>query len=536
MFALPTLLLQTAAAVSPLAVRPDTTRLPHDVVNYDVTLLLGDSGTHVLGQVDVSWRLESGDPVELQLDSTLRVIRVLVNGRENTRLARTMWGRLGESLAVPHEGQAGDTLSTRVRYRGEVRDGLVFSPDGAGLRVFADNWPDRAHRWLPVQDHPSDKATVAFHVQVPVDVHVIANGVLEKIDTLPYDRRVWHYRLNEPIPTYSMVIGASRFAVTKLGEAGCPARCVPLSVWTRPADSAGAVNGPFKRAGAILDYFTGLVGPFPYPSLAHVQAATRFGGMENATAIFYNDSLLRAGRLHERTVAHETAHQWFGDAVTPDDWHHLWLSEGFATYLAVMWAEHVDGPTARFTEMRRAAARLFEVTEVERPIIDLARQRPDSLLNVNAYQKGAWVLHQFRGMVGDSAFASSLRDYYGTYRHATAVSSDFVRIASRAAGRDLEWYFRQALTQPGYPRLDLRWRHRGSALELDIRQTQPAAWGTYRIPGLVVRVDGTDHRVNVAGPRSRLTLRGVARAPSRIEVDPEGWWLLTAVVNGGQRS
>jgi aminopeptidase N len=173
---------------------------------------------------------------------------------------------------------------------------------------------------------------------------------------------------------------------------------------------------------------------------------------------------------------------------------------------------------------------------VRRPIIDLAQQRPDSLLNVNAYQKGAWVLHQLRGMVGDSAFASSLRDYYGTYRHATAVSSDFARIASRASGRDLEWYFQQALTQPGYPQLDLRWRHRGSVLELDIRQTQPAAWGTYRIPGLVVRIDGTDHRVNVAGPRSRHTLRGVLRAPSRIEVDPEGWWLLTAVVNGAQRS
>jgi aminopeptidase N len=531
--ALPALLLQTAAAVSPLALRSDTTRLPHDVVHYDVSLIPGDTGTHVLGQVDVSWRLASNDPVMLQLDSALRVIRVLVYGRENTRLARTIFWRRGELIAVPHDGAAGDTLSTRVRYRGEVGNGLVFRSDRSGLRVFADNWPDHARGWLPVQDHPSDKATVAFHVQVPAGVHVVANGVLEKIDTLPYDQRLWHYRLSEPIPTYSMVIGAGRFAVTALGEAGCPERCVPVSAWTSPADSAAAVDGPFKRASAIVDYFTRLIGPFPYGSLAHVQAATRFGAMENATAIFYNDSAISAGRLGERTVAHETAHQWFGDAVTPDDWHHLWLSEGFATYLAVMWAEQNGGPAARAAEMKRAGELLLGSDDLARAVIDTSVLRPDSLLNANAYQKGAWILHQLRGIVGDSAFIASLRDYYRTYRHGNAVSADFAAIASRAAGQDLDWFFRQSLTQPGHPVLDVRWRHRGNRLDVDIRQTQPRAWGTYRIPRLVLRIDGKDYPMDVAGPRTRRTLRGIARPPSRVEVDPERWWLLKANVAGG---
>jgi aminopeptidase N len=532
MLGLPALLLQTTAAVvSPLAIRPDTTRLPHDVVHYDVTLLLGDSGTHVLGQTDVSWRLASSDPVELQLDSTLRVIRVLVNGRENTRLVRTRWGRQGELIAVPHDGALGDTLSTRVRYRGEVREGLVFRPDRSGLRVFADNWPDHAHGWLPVQDHPSDKATVAFHVQVPAGVQVVANGVLEKIDTLPYEHRVWHYRLTDPIPTYSMVIGAGKFAINRLGDAGCAARCIPVSLWTTPTDSAAAASGPFRRASAIVDYFTQLVGPFPYPSLAHVQAATRFGGMENATAIFYNDSLIRAARLDERTVAHETAHQWFGDAVTPDDWHHLWLSEGFATYLAVMWAEHTGGSQARGVAMRREADRLFASEAIGRPVIDPTVSRPDSLLNDNAYQKGAWVLHQLRGMIGDSAFTAALREYYRKYRHGTAVSTDFAEVASNAAKQNLDWYFRQALTQPGYPVLDVRWRHQGNAIDLDIRQTQPAPWGTYRLPALVLRIDGKDYPIDVSGRSVRRTLRGFAKPPSRVEVDPGGWWLVKATVS-----
>jgi aminopeptidase N len=531
MFPILALLLQSAAAVSPLAVRPDTTRLPHDVAHYDVSLVFGDTGRHVLGQTDVSWRLESAEPVELQLDSTLRVIRVLVNGRENTRLVRTMWGRRGDRIVVPHEGRAGDTLSTRIRYRGEVGDGLVFTRGPAGMGVFADNWPDRAHRWLPVQDHPSDKATVALHVQVPAGMQVIANGTLERIDTLPYDQRLWHYRLSQPIPTYSIVIGAGTFAVTPLGRGGCSARCVPLTLWTDPADSAKAVTGPFRRAAAMVDYFTRLIAPFPYPSLAHVQAATRFGGMENATAIFYNDSLVRTGRLDEGTVAHETAHQWFGDAVTPDDWHHLWLSEGFATYLAAMWAEAIGGTAARSAVMGQEAERYFRSAGVERPIIDPGVADPNSLLDANAYQKGAWVLHQLRGLVGDSAFAGALREYYRAHEHGTAVSADFARAAVKSSGKDLEWYFRQSLTQPGYPVLDVQWRHQGTGLEIAIRQTQPEAWGTYRLPGLVIRVDGKDFPMDVSGRTTRRTLRGVTRPPAKVEVDPAGWWLAKASVS-----
>jgi aminopeptidase N len=531
MFTIPALLFQTAAAVSPLALRSDTTRLPHDVTHYDVSVVLGDSGRHVLGQTEVSWRLESANPVELQLDSTLRVIRVLVNGRENTRLVRTMWGRAGDRIAVPHEGRAGDTLSTRIRYRGDVSDGLVFSRGRAGPRVFADNWPDHAHGWIPVQDHPSDKATVAFHVQVPAAMQVIANGTLEKIDTLPYQHRIWHYRLSEPIPTYSIVIGAGRFAVTPLGRAGCPARCVPVTLWTDPADSASAVSGPFRRAPQMVDFFTRLIGPFPYPSLAHVQAATRFGGMENATAIFYNDSLVRTGRLSEATVAHETAHQWFGDAVTPDDWHHLWLSEGFATYLAAMWAEETGGVSARSSAMREEAEQYFRSAQVERPIIDPSVADPQSLLNDNAYQKGAWVLHQLRGLLGDSAFAATLRRYYRAHEHGTAVSADLAEAASSVAGKDLDWYFRQALTQPGYPVLDARWRHRGNRIDIEIRQTQPEGWGTYRLPGLVVRIDGKDFPVDVSGRTTRRTLRGFNRPPMKVELDPAGWWLLKTTVS-----
>lgn len=525
------LLLQTQ---SPLAVRPDTIRPVHDALHYDITLIPSDTGTHILGEVQINWRLRSTDLVEMQLDSAMRVIRVLVDGKPNTRISRTRYARSEQWIGVPHQKQPGDTISTRVRYRGYVRDGLIVGANQHGSRtIFADNWPDRAHLWLPSQDHPSDKATVAFHVQAPLDQKVIANGTLERIDTLAYGNAVWHYRLDTPIPVYTMVVGIGRLSRTELPAAACQIRCVPLTVWTYPEDSAYAATGPFRRAPEMLDYFSRTLGPYPYSSLAHVESSTRFGGMENTTAIFYDEKQYQKKTLGETLVAHETAHQWFGNSVTPGDWHHLWLSEGFATYLAALWRGHADGDSAFRAGMSAMAEKIFTSAETQKPILDTSATDLLGLLNSNNYQKGAWVLHQLRSLVGDSVFFRGLSRYFETYRNRTALSADFARVMSQAAGRDLDWYFQQALLQPGYPQLSVRWEHQGNKLTLDIAQLQPAEWGVYRIPGLILLADDRPVRVNLTGKRTRVGVEGIRRKPKKIEVDPNGGWLLkTESVNG----
>jgi aminopeptidase N len=526
------LLLQTG---SPLAARADTVHPVHDALHYDITLVPSDTGTHVLVEVQTTWRLRSSEPVEMELDSAMRVVRVLVDGKPNTRLSRTLYARSEGAIEVPHEKQAGDTITTRVRYHGQMRDGLIVGRNQYGARtIFADNWPDRAHLWLAAQDHPSDKASVAFHVQAPVEDRVVANGVLEKIDTLAYGNAVWHYRMEQPIPVYTMVVGIGRLTQTRLKDANCRLTCVPVTIWTYPEDSAYAVSDPFRRASEILDYYSALIGPFPYQSLAHVESSTRFGGMENSTAIFYDEKRYREKNLGEPVVAHETAHQWFGDAVTEADWHHLWLSEGFATYLAALWRGHADGDSAFRAGLQRMADAVFASEEVQRPILDPAATDLMGLLNSNNYQKGAWVLHQLRGVVGDSAFFNGLRRYYATYRDSTALSSDFARVMAEASGRDLDWYFRQALTQPGYPVLDLKWTHKGKKLTIDVTQTQPAEWGTYRIPNLILLVDQTPVRLQIEGRQSRHVVEGIRHKPKAIEVDPKRSWLMKATVSGEQ--
>jgi aminopeptidase N len=519
---------------SPLT-RADTLPPSHDALHYDITLIPSDTSTHVLGEVQTTWRLGSTEPVRMQLDSSMRVIRVLVDGKPNTRLSRTMYARSSTEVDVPHQKQAGDSISTRVRYRGFPRDGLIIGKNVYGNpTLFADNWPNRAHYWFPTPDVPGDKATVSFHIQAPLGQQVIANGVLEKIDTLPYGHAVWHYSLNTPVPVYTMVVGIARLARTPLAEAACSVKCVPLAVWTYPEDSAYAA-GPFRRAGEMLEYFSRLIGPYPFPTLAHVESSTRYGGMENSTAIFYDQKLYREKKLGEPLIAHETAHQWFGDAVTAREWPHLWLSEGFATYLSALWTAQAEGDSAFRSRMERGAATIFESPATEQPVIDTITTDLVELLNSNSYQKGAWVLHQLRGIMGDSAFFSGLRRYYAAYRDSSALSADLARIMSEAAGRDLDWYFRQALTQPGYPILDIKWKHRSKQLTLDIAQIQKAGWGTYRIPGLELLIDGKSVRVDVDGRNTRSVVAGIARRPKKIEVDPRGWWILRVNSVSGER-
>jgi aminopeptidase N len=313
---------------------------------------------------------------------------------------------------------------------------------------------------------------------------------------------------------------------------------VPQTAWAYPKDSAYAAQA-FSVAPGIVEYFSGIIGPFPYASLAHVETSTRFGGMENATAIFYAAQMYAARNVGEEIIAHETAHQWFGDAVTEADWHHLWLSEGFATYLAALWLGHVHGDSAFQAKMQHHAEAVFyskgkdgakvnnPVTEA--PIIDTTATDLMGLLSTNNYPKGAWVLNELRGIVGDSAFFKGLQLYYSRFRNGTALSSDFEAVMEETSGQQLGWFFSQALLLPGYPMLTVRWTPKGNSVDLEILQVQPPAWGLRRLPKLEISLDGKIVTVDVSGPTTRVTVP-VAKVPTSVIVDPQHRWLLQARV------
>jgi aminopeptidase N len=498
----------------------NTPRPAHDALHYDIHLTLPDSGKNIRAEVGIRFRLLSGDPLRLELDSGYTIDQVAVDGRVTRD-----WRRQGDLILIPHRGASGTEATATIGYHGVPRDGLV-ARDSAGFRTFfADNWPNRAHRWFPSQDHPSDKATVAFSITALPGFRVIANGARDGGGN-SRGHTIWRYRMDRPIPVYTMVIGAARMARTEMGNGGCAVHCVPIEVWAYPQDSAYAVSGPFRRSREIVDYLTSVIGEFPYPRLTHVQSSTIFGGMENSTAIFYDEGAYRKKNLSENTVAHETAHQWFGDAVTEREWPHLWLSEGFATYFAALWEEHLGGDSAMQATMAVAARDVIGSKSTQRPIVDSASNLLD-LLNTNNYQKGSWVLHSLRGLIGDSAFFAGIRAYYRQYRDSVALSEDFQHVMETASGKDLGWYFQQALHQPGFPQLAIESRYDSTAkaLRVRVRQTQAEAWGVYRMPGFELLIDGMLVRVDIDSREESFSFDQFSGPAKTVVADPNGWWL-----------
>ena len=508
---------------------PPTYQPGIDVLDYDVALELPDTGAFLRGDVLLTVRRSAGvSRLRLDLVDALTVRSVEVGGR--AVVATHSNGKIDIPL-----DSAGDSLRIRVVYDGMVSDGLVVRKDTKGRWTwFGDNWPDRARHWLPAVDHPSDKATVSWKVVAPVGRTVVANGTLVSTRRVtlkgkPMNETRW--RESRPIATYLMVIAAGPLELYDIREPDChvgdEGQCVRQSVYVLP-EVKSWLPGPFTAAGPIVSLFERLVGPFPYEKLAHLQSSTRFGGMENASAIFYDDKLFANRTLKDGIIAHETAHQWFGDAVTEREWGHVWLSEGFATYFAALWTQFVRGDAAYRSEMRTIRKEILADTIVaERPVLDTAQKNYLALLNTNSYQKGGYILYMLQQQLGDSAFFGGIRTYYATYRHGTALSDDLRRELERSSGKPLTQFFDQWLRRSGVAEPAIGWAYDAAAGTVSLRVVQEGPRGAYELslPVIVTDAAGTSTRATVnipAEPRATIVLPGrYATRPRSLTFDPD---------------
>jgi aminopeptidase N len=504
-----------------------------DVLTYDFRVEFPASGVPDLVRfvaTATAARAVGISQLTLDLASTMQVDSAQVN-RSAAR-----FDRRGESVEVTLPAGQGDTLQVALFYHGLPTDGLIIQRHPTlGWTAFGDNFPNRAHQWLAVVDHPSDKALVRWDVIAPATHRVIANGRLleETPDTAPAaTRRVrTRWATERPIYPSVMVIGVAPFAVVELADTSCImgelSGCVRQSVWTTPA-KRGVVPGAFARAGEIVALFSRLVGPFPYEKLAHVASSTRYGGMENAGAIFYADNLFAPGSPGELLIAHETAHQWFGDAVTVREWPHVWLSEGFATYFAALWVEHAQGSAAMTAHMTRMRAKvLASPITMQKPVIDEGLTDVRRVLNTNVYEKAGFVLHMLRREVGDSAFFGAIRNYYATYRHGNAMTADLQVEFEKTAGRPLDWFFAQWMQRTGVADVRPSWRWDSARRILVVTVVQGTRSAPYRLSLALDVIDstGVTQRVRLAVPAQATAVIDVpmtfTNAPRRVDFDPD---------------
>jgi aminopeptidase N len=458
-------------------------------------------------------------------------------------------GRLNVSLARPT--RRGEKLIVSVSYHGRPKDGLILTKDKDGNpSATGDNWPDRVHHWMPSLDHPSAKATVLFGVTVPKRYVVVANG--RPVGRFPSTDTAdtWAFHQPTPIPPYCMIVAVGRFEV--IDASAAPLCRIPLKFFVPHSDRAFAGKG-FAAAAPSLAFFASRVAPYPYEDLSHIVGATRYGGMENSTAIVYASSLFdpRPGEPLSRrfgirrglveVVAHETAHQWFGDAVTPATWADLWLSEGFATYLAALFVERYEGEAAFREYMSRASETYLRYEKTRRaPIHDRETEDLNKLLNANNYQKGAWVLHTLRARLGDAAFWRGIRLYYNAHKDGSATAEDLRAALERASGRDLKEFFAEWVYGSGHPIYAASWAWRGRGTRggvatLTLAQTQDGEPFLTGVP-VEIATEGGGVRRLLVRPTGRDTsvIVPLARHPVGVRIDP-GETILKEVVSASER-
>ena len=361
-----------------------------------------------------------------------------------------------------------------INYSGIPADGLVIGKNKYGNRTFfGDNWPTRAQNWTACNDHLSDKAKVHFSVTAPSHYQVIANGIHQSTITLSETEKIWNYYSDVELPTKVMVVGIADFSV-KWNEEHY------VSSWVYPENEKGGFYD-FDLAPSILEFFVEYIAPYPFSTLANVQSTTRFGGMENAGCIFYDEKAINGTRSSEALLAHEIAHQWFGNSATESDWPHLWLSEGFATYLTLIYQERVKGIELFKQELEQDRKQIISfLKSYPNPVIDSTQKDLMKLLNANSYQKGSWVLHMLRKKVGDEVFQKIIQSYYSTYKLSNASSADFERVAEVVSGMELTSFFNQWLRRPGTPQLSIRGNIKKKTLDMIVLQLQKN--GIYEFP------------------------------------------------------
>lgn len=503
-----------------------------DVQHYTFRLELNDSTNVIAGEAHItilfkkaisSFALDLLGKGSKNFGMTVTVVQ---SGDKDIPFTHEQ-GRLTLSLAAPIP--AGEERTFVVRYTGIPEDGMIISNSKFGDRTFfADNWPDRGHQWIPCIDHPSDKATVDFVIIAPDKYQVVATGRKQEETNLPRGQRLTRYTERIPVAVKVMAVGVARFAV----EETAVIDNIPQSTWVYPQNRDAGFHD-FAVGTKIFEYFQRGIGPYAYEKMAHVQSRTRWGGLENASNIFYTESSVTGNNKHEGLIAHEMAHQWFGNAVTEDDWHHVWLSEGFATYFASLYAEHAYGAERLVKEMNADRDQIIEYYLVnKRPIVDTTIVKIGEVLSTNTYQKAGWVLHMLRNRIGDDAFWKGTRMYYLTFKNKNVLTSDFRKIMEEASGTDLKSFFQQWLYRPGHPELTVTWTYSKGVVTVNVRQNQAVPF-TFPLDIRLNLPDGTliEKSMLVTGALERFTIPSGAK-PAELVLDPFCRLLFEGTVQG----
>ncbi|MDX2093095.1 MAG: M1 family metallopeptidase [Kofleriaceae bacterium] len=437
-------------------------------------------------------------------------------------------------IQLPRPAATGTELVLEVGYRGAPRRGLYFIGPDPGYpdkptQVWTQGQDEDSRYWFPCFDAPLEKATSEVMVTVPAHLFALSNGTLAS-DKTAGGKRTLHWRLDVPHSCYLITLAVGDFAAIETTW-----RDMPVVYYVQRGREAAAER-TLARTPAMLELFSRRFGvDYPYPRYAQVFVADFiFGGMENTSATTLTDSILIDERAAldydiDSLVAHELAHQWFGDLVTCRDWGEGWLNEGFATYSEYIWREHHEGRDAADLELEDWADMYFgeDSGRYRRTIATKLFDEPIDIFDHHLYEKGGRVLHMLRHLLGDDAFFGALRFYLNKHRHGVVESRDLARAVEESTGKNLDWFFSQwVIDGAGHPELEVAfaWHADDKMVTVTVEQKQKVDARTplFRIPAKVrfrIGDRDVDQAIDIRDQRHVFYLH-VGEEPTQAIFDP----------------
>ncbi len=407
----------------------------------------------------------------------LDVTRVTVGGKTATFRVRDR--KL--TVTLPTAPKRGRDLRIAITYSGTPRRGLYFcGPDehrpDTRVEMWTQGQDEDSHHWFPCFDYPNEKQTTEIVATVPAGLKVLSNGkLLKQSSDKSKTWDTWHWRLDEPHVIYLVTLVVGDFHIHEETWRG-----IPVTFWG-PQERATDVRQTLKNTSKMLTLFSRTTGVnYAYPQYAQVFVQDFiFGGMENTSATTLTDTAIVGATARREVymdglVAHELAHQWFGDLVTCRDWSHGWLNEGFATFLETVWKRHDEGEDeAAYYRMGDQGEYLSEDGgHYRRPIVCNVYNDPIEIFDRHLYQKGGAVLHMLERELGRELFWECIKTYLNRHAGGSVVTDDLRRAIEDVSGRNMDWFFDQWVLHGGHPELDVSTSDKDGTVSITIEQKQ----------------------------------------------------------------
>jgi len=395
-------------------------------------------------------------------------------------------------ISLFHPVSFGDTIKVTVWYHGtDPKKGLYFDEKTSRhpMVVTTDSWPDEARYWFPCYDYPHDKAVQEMIITVKNPHKVLSNGKFMGVtENKQAGTWTWHYYQERPHSTYLSMLAIGPYTVIEDSL-----ESLPVNYWVYPDDDENA-NWIFEDTPAMIAFFNRIYDyPYPWDKYDQVVSPRQGGGAEATSATILGEGVIYDRRAEqdfswERVIAHEIAHQWWGDLITLRSWEHTWMNEGFGTYSDYLYTNFARGGDEGAVDLLGKKNQYLREAHNRymRPIVFTRYNKPQDNFDSHTYPKAAVVLHMLRFILGDKSFFETLSYFLHRHSFKAVDTHDFMTAVKEVTGQNLDWFFDQFIFKPGHPVFDISYNYDNilNQINLTVRQVQDTSKGVpvYRIP------------------------------------------------------